>query len=158
MLKIRRYRETDTVQLCDIYYYAIHNVNNADYTNEELEAWAPSGAYNEESYKKDTARWSKIMPFVVSEGGVALGFAELEDKGHINCFFVHHEHQGRGVGRMLVDACVGEARKLGYEKVFGEVSITEKPFFERMGFAVVKPVLCDIKGMMMKYYDMEKLL
>jgi hypothetical protein len=55
---------------------------------------------------------------------------------------------------MPVDACVGEPRKLGYEKIIAEVSITAKPFFEKMGFKEVKPVLCDIKGMMMKYYDM----
>jgi putative acetyltransferase len=74
------------VQLCDIYYNAIHNVNRRDYTSEELEAWAPSNAYNEESYANDTARWSKIMPFVVAEGDNALGFAEPEDGGNVNCF------------------------------------------------------------------------
>ena len=157
-MEIRRYREADTVQLCDIYYNAIHNVNSADYTPQELEAWAPSGAYNEESYAKDTARWNRIMPFVVSEGDAALGFAELEEGGHINCFFVHHEHQGKGVGRMLISACEREAKRIGYTKMFAEVSITARAFFERVGFRVVKPVLCDISGLMMKYYDMEKML
>jgi putative acetyltransferase len=157
-LEIRRYQKEDTVQLCDIYYHAIHNTNCADYTSEELEAWAPSGTYNEESYAKDTTRWSKLKPFVVHEVGTVLGFAELEDGGHINCFFVHHEHQGKGVGRMMIDACEKEARRLEYSKLFAEVSITAKPFFERCGFSVIKPVLCDIGGMKMKYYDMEKTL
>ena len=157
-MEIRRFRETDTAQLCDIYYNAIHNVNSANYTADELEAWAPSNSYNVESYAKDTARWSEIMPFVATQGSTALGFAELEEAGHINCFFVHHEHQGRGAGKMLLEACEDEAKRLGYDKIFAEVSITAKPFFVKMGYRVVRPVLCDIKGMMMKYYDMEKML
>lgn len=126
---LRRFKDTDTKQLCDIYYNTIHYVNNTDYTKEELEAWAPSNSYNEATYKKDTARWNKINPFVIEEDGVLLGFAELEDEGHINCFFVHHNHQGRGIGTMLVDACIAEARHLGYKKIITEVSITAKPFF-----------------------------
>jgi len=153
-MKLRRYKETDTIQLCDIYFSTIHNVNKVDYTKEELEAWAPSNSYNEESYKKDTSRWKKINPFIVDDNGILLGFAELEEKGHINCFFVHHEHQGKGVGRMLASACIDEAKALGYKKIITEVSITAKPFFMKMGFKVIEPTLCDISGHMMKYYIM----
>jgi len=83
-----------------------------------------------------------------------VGFAELEEKGHINCFFVHHKHQGKGVGRILTSACIDEAKALGYKKIVTEVSITAKPFFLKMGFKVIEPTLCDISGLMMKYYIM----
>lgn len=152
---LRRFKETDTKQLCDIYYNTIHQVNQTDYTKEELEAWAPSNSYNESTYKKDTLRWNKINPFIIEENGLLLGFAELEEKSHINCFFVHHEHQGRGIGTMLIDACIDEARKLECKKIITEVSITAKPFFLRKGFVITEPILCDINGMKMKYYQME---
>lgn len=153
---LRRFKEEDTKQLCDIYYDTIHNVNKNDYTEEELEAWAPSNSYNEESYKKDTERWNKINPFVVVDNDIAVGFAELEDNGHINCFFVHHEYQGRGVGSMLLDACMEEAVKLKYKKIVAEVSITAKTFFQRKGFRVIKPIVCEISGLKMNYFLMER--
>lgn len=152
----RRFKEEDTKKLCDIYYNTIHNVNKGDYTEEELEAWAPSISYNEESYKKDMERWNKINPFIVADNDIPIGFAELEDGGHINCFFVHHDYQGRGVGSMLINACINEAVKLNYQKLVAEVSITAKSFFIKKGFKNIKPILCDISGMKMQYYLMEK--
>lgn len=155
-MELRRYRIEDTEGLQYIYYNTIHNVNKRDYTPEELEAWAPSGPYTGEKKQKDILRFTKINPFVVAENDVPLGFAELEEKGHINCFFVHHEHGGRGIGSMLLNACEQEAKRMGYTRMFAEVSITAKPFFIKKGFRVVKPILCDIQGLNMKYYDMEK--
>lgn len=43
--------------------------------------------------------------------------------------------RGKGLGRMLVEACVNEARRLGIRRL---MSLTyEQPFFEKLGFAVV---------------------
>lgn len=152
---LRRFKEEDTKQLCDIFHDTIHIVNKDDYTPAELEAWAPSNSYDEASYKKDTERWNRINPFVVVENGIPIGFAELEEGGHINCFFVHHDYQGIGVGTMLLDACMNEAAKLRYNKVHAEVSITAKRFFQKKGFDIKKPILCDIGKLKMKYYLME---
>ena len=155
-MQLRRFKQQDMDGLQYIYYNTIHSINSADYTPEELEAWAPSGEYTEERRQKDIERFTRINPFIVTEGGTPLGFAELEEKGYINCFFVHPEHQGRGIGSMLLQACEDEAKRLGYTRMYAEVSITAKPFFLRQGFRVIKPQLCDIRGMMMKYYEMEK--
>ena len=154
-MHIRRYIEDDTLQLIEIYHNTIHNVNCADYTPAELEAWAPTEEITDESYAKDVIRWSKIRPFVVVENDEIMGFAELEDKGHINLFFVNHLCQGKGVGSMLINACIKEGKRLSYDKLFAEVSITAKPFFLHKGFLVIRPVLCNISGFQMKYYDME---
>lgn len=157
-MELRRYRIEDTEGLQHIYYNTIHNINKRDYTPEELEVWAPSGTYTQDKKQKDIIRFTRINPFVVAEDDFPLGFAELEEKGHINCFFVHDEHGGRGIGSMLLKACETEAKQLGYNRMFAEVSITAKPFFQKKGFKVIKPILCDIKGLKMKYYEMEKLI
>ena len=154
-MDIRKYIENDTVELCDLYYNTIHLVNKADYTQDELEAWAPSNSYDEASYKKDIKRWNAIKPFIAVKDNVIVGFAELEEGGHINCFFVHHEYQGQGVGTQLLDACIQEARERGYGKIFAEVSITSRPFCEKRGFTNAGPILCDIQKMKMKFYNME---
>lgn len=154
-MQIERYSEEHTMQLIRIYHDTIHNVNKVDYTPEELEAWAPSDEVTKESYQKDVNRWKKINPFVVTDDDLVLGFAELEEKGHINCFFVHHLHQGKGVGSMLIDACIDEGKILGYDKIFAEVSITAKPFFLSKGFIYIRPEISKINGVDIKYFVME---
>ena len=153
---IRRYKIQDTDALNSIYHDTIHNVNKQDYTPEELEAWAPSGPYTEEKRNKDIERFKRINPFVAVEGTQPIGFAELEDEGYINCFFVRQDSIGKGVGKALLGACIAEAEQLGYRRVFAGVSITARPFFLKQGFRVVKPVLEDIRGIEMKFYEMEK--
>ncbi len=58
-----------------------------------------------------------------------------EDLAEIRSLAVAESHQGRGVGRSLVQACVSEAVELGLKRLF---TLTyETGFFERIGFRVV---------------------
>lgn len=71
--------------------------------------------------------------------GQVMGCCSLhimwEDLAEIRSLAVADEHQGKGVGRSLVQACVDEARELGIKKLF---TLTyETGFFERVGFRVV---------------------
>lgn len=80
-----------------------------------------------------------IRDFVVAEeDGVFLGCAALAvltaDLAEIRSLAVRPEAAGRGLGRALVDACVGEAKRLGLRRVF---ALTLVPaFFERCGFTL----------------------
>ena len=153
-MNIRRFIPSDTPHLCAIYYHCIHRVNYTDYTTQELNAWAPESCIDPVNYPKDTQRWNRIQPFVVINNHIPVGFAELESDGHINCFFVHHEYQGQGIGSLLMRACIHEAHQQGYDQIITEVSITAKSFFQYKGFNCVRPILCDIGPMKMKYYEM----
>jgi len=71
--------------------------------------------------------------------GQVIGCCSLhimwEDLAEIRSLAVADEHQGKGVGRSLVQACVDEARELGIKKLF---TLTyETGFFQRVGFQVV---------------------
>ncbi|HUW56817.1 MAG TPA: N-acetyltransferase [Planctomycetota bacterium] len=58
-----------------------------------------------------------------------------EDLAELRSLAVRPELQGRGIGRMLVEACKEEARKLRLARVF---CLTYVPgFFERLGFKEV---------------------
>ncbi len=77
--------------------------------------------------------------FVAEENGIIIGCASLkiiwEDLSEIASLAVRKDFQRKGIGRMLVEACIDEARKLGLPRVF--VLTYEKDFFEKMGFSVV---------------------
>lgn len=82
----------------------------------------------------------RIKDFQVAEspdgflGCVALA-ALTPDLAEIRSLAVRRDAGGRGVGRMLVDSAVGEARRLGLKRVFALTLVPE--FFERCGFTLV---------------------
>ncbi len=73
------------------------------------------------------------------ETGEVVGCCGLhiiwENLAEIRSLAVTDTLQGRGIGRLLVAACIEEARDLGIERLF---TLTyEVGFFERVGFRVV---------------------
>ena len=77
--------------------------------------------------------------YVYEENSIAVGACALhiswEDMGEIRSLAVSEAAGGKGIGSLLVNACLDEARALGIPKVF---ALTYKPgFFEKLGF---KPI------------------
>jgi putative acetyltransferase len=65
---------------------------------------------------------------------------------------------GRGVGRRLYEAAEREAGELGLESVSTEASLTARPFFERLGFRVVREQTVVRRGVGLTNFVMEKRL
>jgi amino-acid N-acetyltransferase len=73
------------------------------------------------------------------ESGEVVGCCSLhiiwENLAEIRSLAVLDTHQGGGIGRRLVQACIAEARELGVRQLF---TLTyETGFFEHLGFRVV---------------------
>ncbi len=80
-----------------------------------------------------------LRDFVVAEeDGAFLGCGALavltSDLAEVRSLAVHPDAGRRGVGRALVDACVGQARELGLRRVFALTLVPD--FFERCGFTL----------------------
>ncbi|MBA4191138.1 MAG: GNAT family N-acetyltransferase, partial [Planctomycetaceae bacterium] len=88
--------------------------------------------------------------------GQAIGFADLEPDGHIDRFFVHADHQGCGVGSTMMKSLVAEAMRTNCQRLFAEVSITARPFFERHGFTVLAEQEVVVRGVALTNYRMER--
>jgi putative acetyltransferase len=89
---------------------------------------------------------------------IIVGFGELEANGHIDCFYCHKNYQGCGVGKQIYRAIETKAVKLSLNRLFVEVSITAKPFFQRMGFSIVQKQEVTCRGETFVNYVMEKSL
>jgi putative acetyltransferase len=83
-------------------------------------------------------RFRRYRVFVAEDAGGVIAFAELARDGAIDCFYVHHAHQGKGVGAALMARVEREARRQGNTRLVADVSLTAEPFFRRMGFRVVR--------------------
>lgn len=153
-IQVRHYQDGDAEFLSQIYYNTIHMVNAKDYSKEQLDAWAPWSSVQDYSGWKE--KLEKIKPFVALIGETIVGFAEFELNGHIDCFYVHHEFQGSGIGSALMREIDTEARKKSLPRIYAEVSITARPFFEAKGFHVVKQQTVQIRGAELINFVMEK--
>ncbi len=131
LVTLRRCRSGDAGPILALFRDTIRRVNRRDYTAAQVEAWAQPDL--------TVHAWSARLrdaTFVVEADGQIVAFAELDPDGHIDCFFCHADWQGQGLGSLLMEHLVREARAAGAESLYAEVSLTARPFFERKGFAV----------------------
>ena len=154
-IEIRKYRPQDARELANIYYHTIHNINIADYSEEQINAWAPESCLELDGWER---KWEKLSPIVATISDQIVGFAEFEDNGHIDCFYVHHQFQGKGVGSVLIKEIDQRALQKNISKIFAEVSITAKTFFLKKGFQVTKNQIVTIRGVELRNFLMEKIL
>ncbi len=153
-IQVRRYQDGDAKFLSQIYYNTIHTVNAKDYTKNQLDAWAPWSSVQD--YSGWQEKLEKIKPYVALIDDIIVGFAEFEPTGHIDCFYVHHEFQGSGVGSALIHEIEKEAVDKSITRVYAEVSITARLFFEAKEFQVTKQQTVQIRGVELINFVMEK--
>jgi len=84
--------------------------------------------------------YKNLQAFLVAEvDGEVVGCCALEvvwsDLGELKSLAVAEANKGASVGKILVDAAVGQARRLGLGRVFALT--LNRSFFEKQGFAVV---------------------
>lgn len=151
---IRPHRNGDVPGISRLYYDTIHLINSRDYTPEQVDAWAP--VVPDMFFWKE--RLKKYRVYVAEEDGYIVGFTELDTTGHIDCFFVHHQWQRRGIGTRLMERVVATAGKEQMPRLFAEVSVTAAPFFREQGFVVVKENEAIRRDVKLKQFAMERWL
>ena len=159
MISIRDYQQEDAQELASIYFNTIHRINIKDYTQEQVDAWAaPSGFKSSTGIEDWAKKFARTKPLVAISGNKIVGFAEFEPNGHIDCFYCHHDWIGKGVGSALMKEILIRAKKNHISRIFAEVSITAKPFFERNNFVVVMEQVDYKKGIGLVNYKMERII
>lgn len=148
-MKARRARPEDGQEIGQLIFDTVRSVNIKDYSPAQVETWVPDA--------KLYTTYEGIA-FVVEKEGKIVGFANIKDKGLLHRLYVHKDHQGKGIGSLLIDALEKEATKLGWKKLQTEASITAKPFFERKGFHSIEEQTINLRGVNFVNYKMEKLL
>jgi putative acetyltransferase len=84
------------------------------------------------------SRIQRINPFVLELEGTAVAYADLQANGYIDHFFVSGAHPRRGLGTMLMNHLLTEAKSLGLRELTSDVSRTAQAFYEKFGFRVVE--------------------
>lgn len=133
----------------------VHAVNAHDYTPEQLEAWAPR---DERCLAQIAKKLSGQQTVGLKECGILIGFGSLDDKGDIDMLFVHKDRQKQGVARAIVRELEHLALERDKQAVSTFASVTARPFFERMGYAVEHENVVDRDGVSLVNFLMSKQL
>ncbi len=100
------------------------------------------------------ARAGRALVLVAEVDGTIVGTATLElsqrmnpdsqqpplaaDEAHLRMLGVHPEHRRRGIGRLLVGACIAQARARGKRRLTLDTTagmVTARALYEEMGFS-----------------------
>lgn len=144
-------------EIIALFYDTVHSVNAADYSPEQLAAWAPKALQQEL-----VERWGDSLAhnntYVAWKGGIIVGFSDLAANGKLDRLYIHKDYQRQGVANRLLEKIEHEARHQQVKELTADVSITAKPFFEHHGFSVVEPQKVERFGVHLRNYRMSKIL
>ena len=151
-LTLRPYAAGDAAALVELFRDTVRSVNLADYSAEQVRAWAPD--------EIDADAWARRLAnnksFVAELGGRIAGFAELTAEGHVHMLFVAKDRQRQGVASALLARAEAEARERGLDELTTEASLTARPVFEKHGYAVIARQEVDIRGQTLTNFRMAK--
>ena len=154
-VKIRTYTAGDAKATLAIFTNAITETATADYSPEQIEAWARPG-------KHESVAWHlalhKRNSFVATVNGEVAGFSDVDDHGYVDMLFVAPKHQRKGVAFLLLREAERRARETRATSLTVNASITALPFFERQGFVVEEKQENVRQGVMLVSYRMRKVL
>ncbi len=151
-MPMRRWRPQDLAATIDTFRRAVHELAAADYTPEELAAWAPPAA--------DLAAWRSRMEqgqgWIFESNGKLGGFIHADVPGHVDLLYVHPDCRRMGVATALLELLAADAGSRGITTLGTEASRTAKPFFEWAGFSVLRAERVIRGGLALERFVMER--
>lgn len=131
-IHIRSFNHKDSPLLWRLFFDAVHRTAAKDYSQEQLNAWAP--------YQNDLALWSEKMrqinPFIIECDQTIVGYADLQADGLIDHFFIAAAANRKGFGSLLMNHIIKTAQRRNISYLYAYVSLTAQPFFSRFGFQI----------------------
>ncbi len=149
---IRRFRESDAVQLARLHRSTIRAVNKKDYPAKQIKAW--SGRVSARRHRKYSRQRVK---FVAIENGRLVGFAEYKDD-EIMGLYVHKDYMKRGIGKRLLVRVERHAYSKGIRVLKCTSTVTARLFYERNGYRTIRKTKHAIGRYKLSVYRMRKRL
>lgn len=137
MIRLRQARCDEIAALWQLRTRAVAHACAQHYAPEVLAAWLASGA--PPALERHISHGGGL---VAVEDDAILAYAVLDRlTGEVDAAFVDPRQQGRGIGRVLLDALEANARAEGIERLFLSASLNAVPFYERAGFVALREEL-----------------
>jgi putative acetyltransferase len=152
LLTLRQATLDDLDEIKQLFTDTLNAVCTNDYDADQLAIWS-STAQN--THRWHDAVYSQYFPLAMVDDEIA-GFGSLDNGRYIDFMYVHKNHQRQGIAETLMEILIAEAYKCGTRTVTSDVSITARPFFEKMGFIMIREQVNLRKGIEIINYKMAK--
>ncbi len=139
MFDIRRAVSGDHEQLTQI---ALASKQHWGYPPHWMEVWSPQLTFAPE-YFDENESW------VAEAGGVPIAFYTMQEKdgmAWLENLWVHPDHIGKGVGKLLFLHAVDLARQRGLEMLQCEADPNAVGFYEKMGMRQIGERYSEVDG------------
>lgn len=147
---LRTYEPEDFREVTTLFYETVHQINRADYSQEQVNAWAPDDmdydGWHESLLEHETV--------VAVENGILVGFGDMDEKGYLDRLYVHKDYQRRGIAAAI---CEELEQRVAFDRYYTHASITARPFFEKRGYCVIQENRVCRRDVWMTNYTMEKM-
>ena len=148
-LIVRVARLGEAAELAEIFHRAVQAAER--YSKAQRDAWSPDCP--------EAARWAArlrgLRTLVAERAGKPIGFMALREDGYLDLAFVDPDFARQGVGSVLLDGILTEARGLGLRRLWTEASLVARPFFEGRGWVVLCQQQVEKRGVEMTNFRME---
>lgn len=142
----------DLASLQELFAATVKTICIQDYTVEQVEVWSSS--------IENRQRWSKMIKeqyvIVALKNNTIVGFCTLDKGTYIDLLFVHKDYQGQKIAYHLYKNIENESKRRKTKQLWADVSKTAKPFFEKMGFLVIKEQIVVLQNVEFINYKMSK--
>ena len=154
LLTIRKATYFDLDSITQLFSETIEAVNANDYSPQQINAWK-NGALNKDKWLRKISEQYFLVGVTANN---IVGFGSITQEGYLDFMYVDKDYQGKGVASKIYDSLERFAIDKAIDKIVSDVSITAKPFFERMGFEVLQQQQVDIDIIKLINYKMQKRL
>ena len=134
-MTIRRFVEADAQAVSALIIHTMRASNAKDYPADMLEELIQHQRPEDVLAR---AGWTHF--YVAEEGGAIIGcgaigpYWDKQDESSLFTIFVLPEHQGKGVGRAIVETLEADEYALRAKRIEVPASVTGLPFYRKMGY------------------------
>lgn len=153
-MRIRAFRPGDSASLAAIFHDAVRVVGSKYYSAAQIDVWSPTPVPAD----KFLARVfdGRSVYVAVTDEDKPIGFIEIEEDGHIDCFYCSPEVTGTGIGKALYQRLETEALAAGHTRIYVEASEAARRFFLGRGFKLIERKDFELNNVRIHNYLMEK--
>ena len=135
-MTIRRLKDEDAQAVSELIIATIRISNVRDYPAKLMEELAKTQT---PEHILQRASWTHF--YVVEESGSIIGCGAIgpywgkTDESSLFSIFVHPDHQGKGIGRAIMETLEQDEFALRARRIEIPASITGLPFYRKMGYS-----------------------
>ena len=131
-MEIRRFEESDAATVSELIRTTLQLSNARDYPAEMIDALVDKET---PEYILQTASWTHFYVAMDDDGIIGCGaigpYRDKPDESSLFSIFVHPDHQGKGVGRAVMETLEKDEFALRAKRIEIAASVTGLPFYQR---------------------------